>query len=794
MKQLKKLVLLSLLVFGSSLGISVLKGNIYFAPHAFAETSELGRIFQPWDYDAGPSPAEKMGRALIDLNASIPYFPGVSWEVMGTQKFRPAYGPVAWRMRQEPNSVKILFIGQDATHIAEAAGRPATAGFGGRAQDLAKYFGVSSSAAFINTYAFTIKGQYGVFDAPIITTDRQGNRSVQYGSFVENPLWLMTQDPSSPIASWRNRLIDWIIENNKDSLQMIVLFGGAARDAAGSYVESKGAKVGSRYSAEDLRNIRVPEMTLKFAGGNFEQAVPLDRRGKDLYEQILGRLPNYKKPREGGDAPDVKEVQSKLRRELDIWVDKMAFSQGGMGGSGVIHPAQLGGFDIDRKMRINGVQTISLKGLKITNNLTINRDLLVVQFPHPTALSMMSREKAAEAVAADLEAFKPYVERGWKIEPDPGFENLFAKGLPYEYRRADMGPEYYDFGAPATRMVNKSTAVRLNPNTIIFGTRDKVSFDQAKLMEMVSAKPSQLPSPKDIWSTRPRNASARYIFDAGPSETWAKLMKSNLYGVLPESFFEQYKTNKDYGHYRGTFEKPRVVIFADPDGYDDLITARALTGTRGQYLQHLMSSLGFEDQYLVIKTAPFDRNNDNQFNDVVMATRQYREALWDAVVKELKPTLVLTDGYFASAELRRISALKRWKLKSPVVEIQRTGMANSSGLLPAYQKIVEALDLKKKLKKAPKYVPALQDIPRSHLSFYARLWEGTSGDRVITSNDPAYVGLAFAQVAPEWATQQKFQMEAADVIGVQALKQKVDSNRVRRGNETVPDFLRRVSQ
>jgi len=59
----------------------------------------------------------------------------------------------------ETNSVKILFIGQDGTHIAETAGRPATAGFGGRAQDLARHFGVGPSAAFMNAYAFTINGQ-----------------------------------------------------------------------------------------------------------------------------------------------------------------------------------------------------------------------------------------------------------------------------------------------------------------------------------------------------------------------------------------------------------------------------------------------------------------------------------------------------------------------------------------------------------------------------------------------------------------------------------------------------------
>lgn len=65
----------------------------------------------PWEYDPGPNPANTMGRELIYLHARIPFMPGLSETLLGKQKFRPAFGPVLWRMRQQPNSVKILFIG-----------------------------------------------------------------------------------------------------------------------------------------------------------------------------------------------------------------------------------------------------------------------------------------------------------------------------------------------------------------------------------------------------------------------------------------------------------------------------------------------------------------------------------------------------------------------------------------------------------------------------------------------------------------------------------------------------------
>ena len=242
--------------------------NLHPATDSVSRAPSSADLPTDWDYDAGPENTD-MGRTLIDLNAAIPHFPGISQLVMGGQKFRPAFGPIPWRMLQKPNSVKILFIGQDGTHIAEAAGRPATAGFGGRAQDLAKYFGVSSSAAFMNAYAFTIKGQYNIFDAPVLHKGLDGkwgfNSSAdKFGdAFVNNQLWLMSIDQQSPITKWRNALIEWIVRNNRDSLKMIVLFGGAARDAAAAFIESKGGKVGGKYTEETLASVKVPKLRIQ---------------------------------------------------------------------------------------------------------------------------------------------------------------------------------------------------------------------------------------------------------------------------------------------------------------------------------------------------------------------------------------------------------------------------------------------------------------------------------------------------------------------------------------------------
>jgi len=748
--------------------------------------------FPIWSYDGGPDPQTPMGRELIELNARVPSFPNLSNAIYGSQMFRPPFGPIAWRMMQKPNSVKILFIGQDGTHIAEAAGRPATAGFGGRAQDLAKYFGVSSSAAFINAYAFTIRWQYGVFDAPIIRLGT-GRPQISFGSFTNNQVWLLSQDLRSPIVKWRNDLIRWIIRNNKDSLRMIVLFGGAARDSAASFVIANGGTVGPRTAEADLANIRIPEFGFEGAGGNQQTAIALDKDGRDIYAEFNGgRAINYT------DEAARQDLQRRFREAFnadpDTWMEKMVIINSGVSQSGVINPAQIGGYDIARRMEINGQRTISLKGLRISDDVTLENDVLVTQLPHPTALSMMSGEEASRAVAQGLTAFRPYVEAGWSIDADPGFTNSFAAGEPYRYARADMGTEYYDFGAPNSRMVNVSTASRDGANVIIFGTRDRVPFDRNVVRTMTRARPSAMPPASEQWITRPSltdgtinpgPANRRYTFDAGPGEEWARLMKTGL--SREEAFVERFAINGDFAHYRGTFVNPQVVIIADPDGEDDIITARALTGARGQYFQTLMDSMGVGENYLVLKTAPFSRYaaDPDGWQLIMRQTSRYREELFTKLFESVRPRLIITDGADAAREFARIVT----QPPAPVVNVTRgTGTGTADGIAEAMPAInaVEGFS-------AARFSARMTDIPRAHLSFYARVWEGTSGDRVITSEDARYNGKAFAKIAPEWAYRQTYQMSAADIESCSDMTRALNAARSRMGGEDVPAYLSRIA-
>ncbi|MGZ3690716.1 MAG: hypothetical protein ACXVAX_04395 [Pseudobdellovibrio sp.] len=788
-------------------------------------SSVVADLTQPWAFDPGPDPNSDMGKELIDIVASQPYMPGISKEMTGDQKFRPAFGPTLWRMIQAPNSIKILFIGQDGTHIAEAAGRTATAGFGGRAQDMAAHFGVENSAAFMNTFAFTIKGQYAGYKAPLISEDN-GQKKVDFNNTIaDNGIWLMAQDLNSPMVKWRNKLIDWIMRNNKDSLRMVVLFGGPAKDSIGTFITAHGGQVGAKYTADDLANkkIKVPVFMAQNTGGNTEMPVPLDKNDKDMYATMGYNIPYDDLTLDPSKEKDptrkaaiqkkiddanamLKKAQDDLNQNIDKWYPQLAISNGGVGKSGIVNPAQISGYDLSNIV-INGKKTISMKGLKLSDGSTIQNDVVVAEFPHPTSLSS-NIATAAQKVERALVPLKNFTKQtGWMIEEDPGHSpSKYRQGQPYVYGRADIGPAFYDFGTPKNRMVSVSSAYRMpgQPNIVVIGTRDKANFDKNQLAAATNAKPAAGISPQEMFSARPRLATDRNIYDRGPSEEMAKLMKENInmdvIGKMkdgksadpscknPEPAGQfNIKTHPlcvgDFAYYRGTFDNPKVLILADPDGVDDMFTSRALTGTRGQYLQGLMDDMGIADQYLVLKTVPFgmDGATDQEWSVVLGQTNAYREKVIQAILASGKVKLVIADGKYAAQEIARIN------VKVPHVAINRSGTDNNSGIKEAVSDIV-------KTGAVPNFTAKLQmsNIPRSHLGFFSRVWEGTSGTRVFDAASPSEKGTAFAIVVPSWVyTQQNVVQSPEERQGIDALKNVIQQDNLPREDEKFQDFLQR---
>lgn len=209
------------------------------APQANAQSWTDGAA--AGEYNPGPDPSTPEGREIIDLYAEIPEYMTMSDDLMEDQKFRFIFGFMLTRTYFTRNAVKIFFIGQDATHIAEAAKQPGTSGFGARVQSIGNYFGVDQGVATSNAFLSTIKGQYGAFDHVYIETDSSGKRQIRQVGYVDNELWVVANHPDSEIVKKREQFWEWMLKNNPDSLRLFVLFGGAARDSFAEFLIKRGA-------------------------------------------------------------------------------------------------------------------------------------------------------------------------------------------------------------------------------------------------------------------------------------------------------------------------------------------------------------------------------------------------------------------------------------------------------------------------------------------------------------------------------------------------------------------------
>jgi uracil-DNA glycosylase len=168
-----------------------------------------GRGF-PWEYDPGPPQDSDWAR----LFAQIPNYRGLGVRLLGQKSFRWQFGPMFYRGRLEDNAVKVLVIGQDGAQDESLAHRTFTGGTGARMQHFLNHLGITRSYLFLNTFLYTIFGQYG-----------------------DQLRWL-AQDPASPIVQHRHEILNAVLQRN--DVHLVVAVGTAAKETVVTWVKSRG--------------------------------------------------------------------------------------------------------------------------------------------------------------------------------------------------------------------------------------------------------------------------------------------------------------------------------------------------------------------------------------------------------------------------------------------------------------------------------------------------------------------------------------------------------------------------
>ncbi len=170
-----------------------------------------------WDDRGHPSehdPGPPRNRSWARLFAEVPNYRGLGVAVTGRESFRWHFGPMFYRGRLGDDHVKVLVVGQEGAQDESLAHRSFAGGTGARMQHFLNHLGITRSYLFLNTFCYPIFGQYG-----------------------EHLHWL-AKDPSSPIASHRNEIFDYVVARN--DLQLVVAVGTAAKDAVATWFQTHG--------------------------------------------------------------------------------------------------------------------------------------------------------------------------------------------------------------------------------------------------------------------------------------------------------------------------------------------------------------------------------------------------------------------------------------------------------------------------------------------------------------------------------------------------------------------------
>ncbi|MES2802734.1 MAG: hypothetical protein V4654_09605 [Bdellovibrionota bacterium] len=225
----------------------------------------------PAEYDAG-APADSK---WIELFGTTPNYRALGIEALGgtaksDEKFRWEFGPMWYRGRLTPESVKVFVVGQEGAQDENVSNRAFTGSTGTRTQRFLNHLGIHRSYLFLNTFVYTINGQ--LEDDPRFKWIEQGEES--------------------PIVDYRHKLFDNMMVTNANTVALFMGVGSGGKASLATWVNARGGKCSVSY---ELKNCDTRGMKKWFK----------DNRGIEIKNDILAigvPHPGGANPNLGGDA------------------------------------------------------------------------------------------------------------------------------------------------------------------------------------------------------------------------------------------------------------------------------------------------------------------------------------------------------------------------------------------------------------------------------------------------------------------------------------------------------------
>lgn len=661
----------------------------------------------PWEYDAGPDVKTQEGYRFAEILAKTPNYRSIGQTMLGGKgdKFRWQFGPMFYRGRTGKNQVKVLIIGQEGAQDENVSDRSFTGGTGGRMQNMLHAMGIDRSYLFINTFVYTIQGQYADY-APMMIDGR-----VVWRNLLTPGMLHMAQDPRSPIVQHRHQLIDHIIEANRDSLKMIIAVGGAAQDSLSTYIMAKGGNCEPQIA--DASRIQLLKYGSASAGGNKRFFFPVDENGRNLLLQP-GETANYQ------DA----KVQEAHKQRAAALAGKFVKLKNGHFKNGLV----------DLRQTTLDLTSCEVKGRPMTMQglQGIPQDIRFIGVQHPGSNSPTLEAKFTAA----LQEIASWNGSSWRLDPDPGMNQPFHQGFRYAHKPVPRRD--FRFGLPDVIGLGSTNTTRRDSGTAIeFGSRDAGQY--------IPLKDAYVPSEDYLRTDVPNepNKTQFTTFDAGPGERWARIFTENL--PVTELANNNPTSALKFGAsaiYRGRPDSTEVLVLADQTSHDDMWVGRALMGLEGQKLQAFLQGIGAGLNYTIIRTLPVDTlgASSSTQSKLLQISQKWRNRVLENLIRNTDNKaglkLILTLGPQADQAIQSVQT-------SGIPVVSLTG-----GYGQAFQKIQSIHSWNKpNMRLYERPIPiAREDIP-----YGMRRWTGTSGDRVARAQG-AFSGKLYKVIAPQWAT------------------------------------------
>lgn len=671
-----------------------------------------------WEHDAGPDVSTPAGRGYAEIFAKTPNYRSIGQFMLAngandrSDKFRWQFGPMFYRGRLGQNQVKVLIIGQEGAQDENVSDRSFTGGTGGRMQNMLAYLGLDRSYLFINTFVYTITGQYADY-APVLA-----NGTLQWRNLLLPNMLLLAQDPRSPIVQHRHELIDHVIRSNPDSLKLIIAVGGAAQDSLSTYIMSKGGQCDPE--VKDPSQIQAVAYRSVSAGGNKRFYYPVDARGQNLLVNGNERL-DY-------EDPKVQNMVKDRARDPNVMSRLVRLTDG---------PYRNGLTDLRQT-------TMRLETCKVNgrNNTLfglggLNKDIRFIGVQHPGSNSPTLQSKFAQA----LGKIRSWQGSGWRIEPDRDangrtMNQPFDSG--FRYSHLPVPRRDFRFGLPDVIGLGTTNTTRRSGGTALeIGSRDAGRYSQNR----DAYQPDQDYQNTDVPNEPPKSNPA--AFDYGPGEKWGRIFTQNLpiEGLLKTNRVAAPKFGA-WAIYRGRPASTEVLVIADQTSHDDMWVGRALMGLEGQRLQSFLTGIGAGLNYTILRTLPVDTlgGDPRTVQQLLDVSRNWRNEIVSKLLQENsgRVKMILTLGPQAESEIRTMNTGGL-----PVISL--TG---PNGYQSGFQQVQRVPGWAGSHRM--NFIANPMPIAREDVPYGMRRWTGTAGDRVVRANGNQS-GQLYLITAPEWA-------------------------------------------